>query len=160
MAAGMAVVSSRYVGSGLEGALVHGRTALLFPTGDAEAAAGQLARLQQVDLLQELAQAGFDLVQQRYSRGASAAAWMAALQAAADLDPLAPPAPAATVAPAGSLDRRLGVERAEWARRLLGRRFRHREAGSEWPHSGHGGVDPSALMERAEGLDFAGGGHG
>jgi glycosyltransferase involved in cell wall biosynthesis len=54
MASGMAVVSSRYVGAGLEGALEHDATALLFPCGDTDAAAGELARLREPALLERL----------------------------------------------------------------------------------------------------------
>src|SRR6185503_3526342 len=50
MAAGVAVVSSRYIGSGLEGALQHEGNCLMFPVGDSEAAATQLARTRDVDL--------------------------------------------------------------------------------------------------------------
>jgi len=160
MAAGMAVVSSRYVGSGLEGALVHGRTALLFPVGDARAAAAELACLRNPGRLRELGAAGLDLVKRRYSRDASLAAWMAAFQAVAALDPLPAPGPAAPIAAAGALDRRLGVETAERLRRLLRRRFRHQEAGSEWPHSGHPSHGGASLLELAGNLDRAGQSHG
>jgi len=160
MAAGMAVVSSRYVGSGLEGALQHGRTALLFPIGEPGAAADQLASLGEGDRLQELAMAGFGLVQQRYSHPASLADWMAAFEAAGRLEALPPPAPAPVPALAGGLDRSLGPRGAEWVRRRLGRRFRHRDAGSEWPHSAHAGLDAQPLMEQARRLDCREPGHG
>ena len=153
MAAGLAVVSSRYVGSGLEGALVHGSTALLFPVGDAQEAAAQLTRLRNPARLQELGAAGFNLVKRRYSRHASLAAWMAAFQAVSLLDPLPAPGRAVPIAAAGGLDRRLGPEAAERLRRLLRRRFHHREAGSEWPHSGHASGDETSLLELAGTLD-------
>jgi glycosyltransferase involved in cell wall biosynthesis len=153
MAAGLAVVSSRYVGSGLEGALVHGSTALLFPVGDAREAAAQLASLRNPAGLRELGQAGFNLVKRRYSRDASLAAWMAAFQAVAALAPLPAPGRAVPIAAAGGLDRRLGPEAAERLRRLLRRRFRHREAGSEWPHSGHASGEDASLLELAGALD-------
>ena len=159
MAAGMAVVSSRYVGSGLEGALVQGSTALLFPVGDAREAAAQLACLRNPARLRELGVAGFDLVKRRYSREASLAAWMAAFKAVADLDPLPAPNRAVPIAPAGGLDRRLGPETAERFRRLLRRRFLHREAGSEWPHSGHSSGDDASLLELAGAIDRGTGTH-
>lgn len=159
MAAGMAVVSSRYVGSGLEGALVQGSTALLFPVGDAREAAAQLACLRNPARLRELGVAGFDLVKRRYSREASLAAWMAAFEAVAALDPLPAPNRAVPIAAAGGLDRRLGPERAERLRRLFRRRFRHREAGSEWPHSGHSSGDDASLLELAGAIDRGTGAH-
>lgn len=160
MAAGMAVVSSRYLGSGLEQALVHGVTAGLFPIGDGAAAAAELARLQAPGPRRTLARGGFELVQRRYSQAASLAAWTGALEAAAALEPLPAPAPPAPLPAAGSLDRALGARGGEWLRRRLGRRFVHREAGSEWPHSGHGGCDPTPLLARARRLDAAARAHG
>jgi glycosyltransferase involved in cell wall biosynthesis len=159
MAAGLAVVSSRYVGSGLEGALMHGSNSLLFPVGDAREAAAQLASLRNPAGLRELGAAGFDLVKRRYSRDASQAAWMAAFQAVAAFDPLPVPGRAVPIAAAGGLDRRLGPETAERLRRLLRRRFRHREAGSEWPHSGHVSGDDASLLELAGALDRGTGTH-
>ena len=159
MAAGMAVVASRYVGSGVEAALVHNQTALLFPVANGQEAACQLSRLTNSALLRELAAAGSDLVEQRYSRQASLAAWMQAFQTVLEFAPLPAPGLPPRLAAAGGLDRRLGVETAERLRRFLGRRFRHREAGSEWPHSGHPSSAPLALLELAAGLDRRSPGH-
>jgi glycosyltransferase involved in cell wall biosynthesis len=160
MAAGLAVVSSRYVGSGLEGALVHGSTALLYPVGNADEAAAQLACLRNPARLREVGAAGFELVKRRYSRDASLAAWMAAFQAVAALNPLPAPGRSVPIAAAGGLDRKLGPETAERLRRLLRRRFRHQEAGSEWPHSGHSSGDDAGLLELAETLERSAGTHG
>jgi glycosyltransferase involved in cell wall biosynthesis len=153
MAAGMAVVSSRYVGSGVEGALQHDRTALLFKVGDASQAAIQLGRLQNAARLRELARAGRDLVERRYSREASLAAWMAAFETVATRPSLPAPQQDVPIASAGGLDRRLGPQTAERVRRILGRRFRHGEAGSEWPHSGHGASQATSLLAMASELD-------
>ncbi len=154
MAAGMAVVSSRYVGSGLEQALVENRTALLYPIGDAAAAARQLCRLSSGDLLAELAAEGQDLVLSRYSREASLSAWMGAFSAVQTLAPLPTPAAEPAPAAAGSLDRLLGPVLALRLRQRLGRRFRHSEAGSEWPHSGHPPApEEDALLALAARLD-------
>lgn len=76
MAAQVAVVSSRYYGSGLERALRHGETAMLFPIGDATAAAQGLRRLWlEPDLQRRLRAQGARLVRQRYSLPTSIAAW-------------------------------------------------------------------------------------
>lgn len=93
MASGMAVVSSRYVGAGLEGALVHDATALLFPCGDTDAAAGELARLRDSALLERLSRAGHALVAGRYSGAASLAAWRHALDQVMELPPCRTPPP-------------------------------------------------------------------
>jgi glycosyltransferase involved in cell wall biosynthesis len=172
MASGMAVVSSRYVGAGLEGALEQDATALLFPCGDTDAAAGALARLRDPDLLERLSRAGHGLVARRYSGAASLAAWRRALDQVTALPPLpqAPQEPAPV--PAGRLDRWLGCGRGEDLRRLLGLRFRHGSAGSEWPHSGGDGAGDGAgdaaatgaqaedLLAAAARLDAPGASHG
>jgi hypothetical protein len=159
MASGMAVVSSRYVGLGLEGALQHDATALLFPCGDVVAAAGELGRLRQAPLLERLSRAGHALVAGRYSEAASLTAWRQAMGEVMALPPLpaAPPepAPAAT----GRLDRWLGSGRGEDLRRLLGVRFRHGSAGSEWPHSGGPGAEAGDLLELAARIDRGGAQH-
>ncbi len=161
MASGMAVVSSRYVGSGLEGALEHDATALLFPCGDGAAAAAQLARLRRGDLLERLSRAGHALVAGRYSEAASLAAWRRALEQVMALPPLVP-GPEPSPAPAGRLDRWLGHRRGEDLRRLLGQRFRHGSPGSEWPHSAGtaDGAAEAALLAAAGRLDHPGVPHG
>ena len=162
MASGMAVVSSRYVGSGLEGALEHDATALLFPCGDGDAAAAQLARLRQGALLERLSTAGHALVAGRYSEKASLAAWRRALDQVAALPPLAAGHPEPSPPAAGRLDRWLGQRRGEDLRQLLGQRFRHGSAGSEWPHSSGGGdrAAEAALLAAAGRLDHPGDPHG
>ncbi len=162
MASGMAVVSSRYVGSGLEGALEHDATALLFPCGATDAAAGELARMREPALLERLSRAGHALVSGRYSEAASLGAWRRALEQVLALPPLAAAPVEAAPAPAGRLDRWLGRRRGEDLRRLLGQRFHHRSAGSEWPHSG-GASDraaEAALLAAAGRLDHPDDPHG
>ncbi|MCT0208528.1 glycosyltransferase family 4 protein [Synechococcus sp. CS-1332] len=162
MASGMAVVSSRYVGSGLEGALEHDTTALLFRCGDVAAAAAQLARLRQGALLERLSRAGHALVAGRYSEGASLAAWRRAIEQVMELSPLSGIPPEPDPAPAGRLDRWLGRRRGEDLRQLLGQRFRHGSAGSEWPHSGGeaDGAVEADLLAAAGRLDHPGAPHG
>jgi hypothetical protein len=162
MASGMAVVSSRYVGSGLEGALEHDVTALLFPCGDGAAAAAELARLRQPQLLERLSRAGYALVAGRYSEEASLAAWRRALDQVMALPPLAAAPPEPSPASTGRLDRWLGTRRGEDLRRLLGQRFRHGNAGSEWPHSGGvgDGAAEAELLAAAGRLDSPGAPHG
>lgn len=156
MAAGMAVVSSRFLGSGLEQALVHGHTALLYPIGEAGAAATQLSLLASEGRLAELAAAGQDLVRRRYSREASLTSWMQAFATVESLPALPHPAAGPEPAGGGRLDQLLGPTGAGTLRRLLRRRFHHLEAGSEWPHSGHGPFDDTTLLARAAALEAHG----
>jgi glycosyltransferase involved in cell wall biosynthesis len=157
MAAGMVVVSSRYVGCGTEGALKDGQTALLFPVGDCEAAASAVAKLLDSNLRTSLANSALEMVRHRYSDSASLAAWLKVFCISMDLPPLSliysdfsrlP----ATV-PSGRFDILLGVTRAEYLRRLLGLNFRHLSAGSEWPHSLHGAGDNGRLLSLAAQLE-------
>ncbi|MCX5952942.1 MAG: glycosyltransferase family 4 protein [Cyanobacteria bacterium] len=153
MAAGLVVVSSRYVGSGSEGALKDGHTALLFPVGDYDAAAEALAKLFDLNLRTSLANAAFEMVSRRYSDAASLASWLEVFNQTMDLPPLivdhAKFAQFADTAPSGRLDRWLGVTRAEYLRRFLGLNFHHLSAGSEWPHSMHGAGDNGRLLSMA-----------
>ncbi len=152
MAAGLAVVSSRYVGAGLEAALQHEENCLLFAQGDAAEAAGQLARLAQGSWRQTLARAGQQLVARRYTQAHSVQAWAEALTHIQQL-PLRPIPAAMRPQPAGRLDRALGVAWAETLRRWLGWRFAHASAGGEWPHTHSRGVSETDLLTRAAQLD-------
>lgn len=85
MARGMAAVSSRYVGSGREGALHDGVNCRLFEIGDLGHAAACLASLRDPDVRAGLAKAGRRTVADSYSRESSATAWDRALREIADL---------------------------------------------------------------------------
>jgi hypothetical protein len=154
--AGVPVVASRYVGSGLERALKHNETALLFPVGDVAAAAVNLARLwREPELCRELEANGMALVESRYSVNVSIDAWAAALQAALTVEPL-PGAVAAEVVPiaSGRLDRCFGARLGETIRQFLGRTGPMGEAGGEWPHwSGESVGDEDGFWRLAEELD-------
>ncbi|MRD46830.1 glycosyltransferase [Caenimonas koreensis DSM 17982] len=147
MASGLAVVSSHYVGSGLEAALVHDTNALLYPVGDCDAAAACLARMRDASLRASLTQEAHRLIDARYSREKSIAAWDRCLRNILALPPLGaaarmlPPPPAT-----GRLDALLGAGAAESVRRLLGRSFAHAEPGGEWPHTGR---QPTASEDSA-----------
>ena len=62
MAHGAVVVTSAYIGSGLEGSLEPGDNCLMFPIGDAVAAADCLERLRDTGLRSRLLRGGFALV--------------------------------------------------------------------------------------------------
>jgi glycosyltransferase involved in cell wall biosynthesis len=135
MAQGLPVVTSRYVGSGLEGGLKDGENCLLYEVGDAEGAAHQLQRAAHPVLRHSLAVAGHDLVSQRYSREKSITAWDRSFRKVLDAPVRREVITESSPTPAGRLDRLLGIERAESVRQVLGRRYQHIEPGGEWPHS-------------------------
>jgi glycosyltransferase involved in cell wall biosynthesis len=153
MAAGLVVVSSRYVGSGAEGALKDGHTALLFPVGDCDAAAAALARVLDPNLRTSLANTAFDMVCRRYSDSSSLTSWLEVFNKAMELPPpivdYAQLVRFAVTAPSGRFDRWFGVTRAEYLRRFLRLNFHHLSAGSEWPHSMHETGENGRLLSMA-----------
>jgi glycosyltransferase involved in cell wall biosynthesis len=153
MAAGMVVVSSHYVGSGLEGALVDGETALMFPVGNCEAAAMAICRLRDPHLINKLTKNSHEMVCHRYSSAASLAAWRDAFRVCEELSgvplDIEEAARLGLCAPSGRVDRWIGVSRAETLRRLFGVGFRHSSPGSEWPHALHENVDNGSLLTLA-----------
>lgn len=152
MSHGLPVASSRYVGSGLEGALVDGRTAVLFEIGDIEGAVAAIIRLRDSSVRREIVSAGLELVDKRYAREASVAAWKSALEAVLASPPLLPTRTRLSK-PAGRLDRWFGVERAEDLRELFGIRFEHNSPGGAWPHSGFGATRENEFLEHAKIVD-------
>jgi hypothetical protein len=157
MAAGLVVVSSRYVGSGAEGALKDGQTALLYSVGDCEAAASALAKLLDSNLRTSLVNSALEMVRHRYSDSASLAAWLKVFGISMELPPLSLDyselARLTATVSSGRFDILLGVTRAEYLRRFLGLKFRHLSAGSEWPHSLHGADDNRRLLSMATQLE-------
>jgi len=137
MAQHLAVVSSRYIGCGLEGGLRDGDNCLLYPAGDPAAAAAQLARLGDLALRRSLAGRALDLIRRRYSREQSIAAWDECLRAVISVPARAHAGPVREFAPDGRLDKWLGAGRGETLRRWLGRGHAHVEPGGEWPHTDH-----------------------
>jgi glycosyltransferase involved in cell wall biosynthesis len=154
MARGLPVVSSRYVGSGLEGSLSDGGNCLLFPVGDVQAAAVQLRRATDPKFRAALAEAGHRLVRERYTREHSVEAWDQCLRAImAQPSRLTATTANASVA-AGRLDRWLGPGPGETVRRLLKRRFHHNDPGGEWPHARSAPtLDERGFFRRAEQID-------
>jgi glycosyltransferase involved in cell wall biosynthesis len=72
----VAVVSSRYYGAGLEGALRHDETAMLFPIGDAAAAADSFMQLwTEPTRHRRLIHHAAQMVRQRYALEPSIAEW-------------------------------------------------------------------------------------
>lgn len=154
MAAGLAVVSSRYVGCGLEGALKHDENCLMFPVDCAEEAASQLARLCDTKFREGLVREGRRLVEDRYSIEKSVSAWVACLNNIMAMPPRQENCPIMQPRPAGRLDKLFGIGLGEAVRSMLGRRFEHTGPGGEWPHTAVMNGDEAALLEKAGLLDI------
>lgn len=143
MAHGVAIVSSRYVGSGMENSLRHPENCMLFEVGDTEQAIECLLMMRDANLRQRLAKAGLELVTKRYSHKASIEAWSRCLADILKRPPLAPLPRVTLPSSRGRLDRLLGVRLGESVREMLGRRQSDAEA-DEWPHSHFSGVEDNA----------------
>ena len=137
MASSLPVVSSEYVGSGLESALEDGRNTLLFPVGDSRAAALQLCRLWSEPLLNhKIASNAHWLVSERYSIRASLESWDTALRKSMWSGPRKARIELEMPHSQGRMDAWLGIRAAESLRRLMRRRVpRQGGPASEWPRS-------------------------
>jgi hypothetical protein len=154
MAHGLVIVSSRYVGAGLEGGLRDDYNCLLFPVGNVEQAADRITRLADSALRHRLVDGGYELLAARYTRERSIEAWDRSFGAILEA-PCSPvvnePLP---VPSAGRLDHLLGPNLGETVRRAVGLRFRHQNPGGEWPHSlGVRSDDDPGFWQRARELD-------
>lgn len=136
---GVVPVVSAYRGLRAENVLRDGQTALVFPVGDAEAAAAQIERLvREPGLLTSIAAAAERAVDPAYLLDHAFEQWLRALEDAVTM-PIAtgalPPR-----APSGLIERlRVPPGAAYAVRRVLGRLPEPRGPGDEWPH--HGGID-------------------
>lgn len=160
MAHGTIVVTSAYLGSGLEGSLASGVNCLMFPIGDAAGAADCLERLRDSGLRARLRRGGFGLVAERYSTEISIGQWNASLRDIAARSPLPLGRRITTMAqppPAGRLDRLFGPDVAETIRELFRLKYDHCNSGGEWPHSYvYSQVDEEAFGQLATSLDRVG----
>ncbi len=153
MSHGVAVLSTRYIGSGREGALVDRVNCCLFDIGDTDAAATLIAEVSNRQVREALVEAGLQLVESRYSVDASVTAWHEALQSVLRL-PVVQSFSTPTTSTNGRLDRVFGAQFAETIRRIARRSFVHTEAGGEWPHSlGGRPLGDPAFWEMASRVD-------
>jgi glycosyltransferase involved in cell wall biosynthesis len=156
MSHGLAIATSRYVGSVLEDGLHDDDNCLTFPVGDAALAADCLARLLDDAVRRRLAARALDLLESRYSRPRSIEAWSRCIEAVLSSPPRAAVAEPLPVQPAGRLDRSFGTGWGERLRRAAGISFAHGEPGGEWPHSyGRTPVDSAPFWQQAASLDAA-----
>lgn len=157
MVAGLVVVSSDYVGSHLEKALIHDTTALLYPIGDSQEACRQLMRLTDDLLFQSLSVNGRNMALSRYSSQASIDAWEQAFEQILQRDRQvsSPWQQRSSAPPSGRLERFCGPVWAERLRRVLPLRTLVPDSGSEWPHSMHHIQDQTAILESARLIEAA-----
>jgi glycosyltransferase involved in cell wall biosynthesis len=155
MARGVLVVTSAYVGSGLEGNLRHAENCLIYPIGNATAAVERIVKAQDVELRSRLTRAGMAFVREQMTRERSIEYWS---QCFADIrsQPIQLPSLENTQCePAGRLDRLLGTRFGETVRHFLHRKALFpSEPGQEWPHaSGTNLIPTETFWDLAKGAD-------
>jgi glycosyltransferase involved in cell wall biosynthesis len=134
MAHGVLVVTSGYIGSGLEGNLRHGENCLIYPIGNAVAAVECIVEARDVERRSHLTGAGIAFVREKMTHERSIKYWSDCF-AAIKSQPIRAPSPEDTrCGPAGRLDRLLGVRLAELVRHVVRRNPVPEEPGHEWPH--------------------------
>lgn len=156
MEAGLVVVSTRYLGSKLEEALIDRRTALLYDVGDTYKASEEIIYGCKQEVRQEIIKNGYELVDQRYSEKISVRKWEEALFAIVNKKKKRvcreKGLKMAEGRYSGKLEQILGVNMSEKLRYVL-RGKQANDAGSEWPHSSHEVNDQTCLWKYAEEIE-------
>jgi glycosyltransferase involved in cell wall biosynthesis len=137
MAAGLPIVTSRYLGLASESILFHRKNCLIFDVGDCDGAAIQLESLSVDRILGEsLRSRAFSDVSSMLTTEISIAQWECALRKAMGLDPVSTSTLnySEFAQQAGRLDRWLGPSLAESIRNLRASALDTGPAG-EWPHT-------------------------
>jgi glycosyltransferase involved in cell wall biosynthesis len=134
MARGVLLVTSAYLGSGLEGNLRHGENCLVYPVGNAAAAVKCIADAQDAELRDRLRIAGIAFVHKKMTHERSITYWSQCFEDIKSQPTRPPPIEDARCEPAGRLDRLLGTRLGETVRHILHRYSVPAEPGHEWPH--------------------------
>jgi glycosyltransferase involved in cell wall biosynthesis len=154
MSYGLAIVTSQYIGAGLEGSLRDGTNCLLFPIGDTKKAAECIEALINHDLRSKIISEGHELLQKPYSHQSSIDHWDRAFQEIKSKPQQKSIIKSKSLPATGRLDRFFGNRFAETIRQKLGRQFIHNNPGGEWPHSyGKRREDDKAFWDTAILLD-------
>ncbi len=156
LAKGIPVLTSRYIGSGLEAALQHQENCLMFEIGDMQKAAELIAELENDSpLYRNLQVSGWKLVSERYSLQVSIQHWDVALKAILASPVLAHNVKQNQVAATGRLGRMIGENAAEKVRQFLGRTAPDTGPSGEWPHRLSRAQPINNFWETASQLDRA-----
>ena len=157
MANQVPVVTSAYIGSGLEDSLKPGQNCLTFPIGDHVGAVDRLLDLRDMRVRDRLIRGGIALVTARYSKAVSIQKWDSCLKKIASRRQQifsSQSAEGDQAPPAGRLDNLLGRRLGETVRELLGLKYDHNFAGEEWPVAKPGaGLSKDAFWQLAKSLD-------
>jgi len=136
MAHGKVVITSKFIGSGKEGALVEGYNCLMFDNGDIGSAVECITQLGNKKHSERLIKNALSVVGKSYSLEQSIDAWAEQLRTVMRRAPRGNRGSQFDYRnSSGRLDRVFGTRFGERIRRILRRQFVHQEAGGEWPHS-------------------------
>jgi glycosyltransferase involved in cell wall biosynthesis len=154
MAAGVPVVTSRYIGSGAEGILKDQQNCVMFDIADCEQAAQNLMDLQDLENSDILRHNAFKTAAELLSHEASVSNWDRILKhILLTNSPKIPVAPE-VMASSGRLDKLLGPRLASYVRAAIGRQPPDGGPGGEWPHTMAGNtMTDSDFFELATRLD-------
>ena len=136
MSLGVVVLSSRYVGSQSEKALIHKYNCLLFDVGDTHQATNELSYLFNDENFQTLQRNGYELVKSRYSREFSVRAWENTFKTIAGIKDIELSGSRVKQwLSNGKIERIFGHKLGHFIRLMSGRSAYSNGAGSEWPHT-------------------------
>ncbi len=155
MASRVPVVTSQYIGSGLENVLSNNKNCLTFTIGNTRQAAECIMQLLDRSIREKIVRGGHRLVTTKYNKKLSVEAWdrcfTSILVSSDNKEGVKQPL---TITPGGRLDRIFGIRLGETIRCTFDRRYAHQSAGSEWPHSyGIREVHDSSFWSMARRLD-------
>lgn len=153
MAHRVPVVSSAYIGSVAEGALVDGLNCLLFPVGNSATAAVAVRRLMNQELRNRIIANGLELVRRRYTQSASVRQWASALRRVTTMPYSDRRGPDCHLHADGRLSRWMGGRAADLVRECLLPRKAASSAGSEWPHAYSTATTDAAFWAHASDAD-------
>ena len=157
MAHDVVLVTSKYLGSGMEGSLKHGKNCLMFEPGNIQEAVDCLIQAYNLTTRKMLVEEGKKLVQNKYSINASINAWNDCLEVVCQL-PFMNPVKHTIYGGRGHsrLDKIFGYSAAEFIRKLIQKKFDHMDTGGEWPHS-YGNIhsDAGKFIEKIKEVDIS-----
>jgi glycosyltransferase involved in cell wall biosynthesis len=134
MAHSVLVVTSAYIGSGLEGSLRDRENCLVYPLENAAAAVECIVEAQNVELRSRLTSAAIAFVRENMTHERSIEYWSQCFTDIKSQPIQAPSLEDTRFEPAGRLDHLLGKRLGEMVRRVLHRKRAPVEPGQEWPH--------------------------
>jgi glycosyltransferase involved in cell wall biosynthesis len=157
MARGVLVVTTAYIGSGLEGNLHHRKNCLIYPFGNAAAAVECILETTNIEVRSQLTNAAIASVGGRMTHEQSIEQWSRCFRKIKG-EAIQPPCPEdMRYESAGRLDRLLGTKLGEILRHIPHRKRVPIEPGEEWPHiSVMSQISEEAFWQLARAGDFGG----